>query len=166
MWLDIWIRLCGWTKSLCDGHIGVCSWLLTCICGRLVVVGLPVLKRRSLGLGDPKLSLLCLWGQSHCYFNFWTIWSSSVQNYRVLFFSMRLSPRSRTLRVLCPSPVTPLQLEPVTLLLTCVSSHWVGLNCKAGVIYFDQYLWNMSAHVTGGLLSGSFMFSSGWNLGF
>ena len=30
----------------------------------LVVVGLPVLKRQSLGRGDPKLSLLCLWGQS------------------------------------------------------------------------------------------------------
>ena len=36
----------------------------------LVVLGLPVLKRRSLGRGDPKLSLLRLWGQSSCFFNF------------------------------------------------------------------------------------------------
>ena len=48
----------------------------------LVVVGLPVLKRRDLGRGDPKLSLLRLWGQSSCTFNFGTIWSSSVLELR------------------------------------------------------------------------------------
>ena len=49
----------------------------------LVVLGLPVLKRRSLGLGDPKLSLLRLWGQSSCFFNFGTIRSSKrlTKNY-------------------------------------------------------------------------------------
>ena len=38
--------------------------------GPLVVVGLPVFKRRDLGRGDPKLSLLRLWGQSSAVFNF------------------------------------------------------------------------------------------------
>ena len=78
MWLDIHIWLCGWTKSLFRSCVGVCVVLSICDRGHLVVVGLPVLKRRDLGLGDPKLSLLRLWGQSSCFFNFWTICSSSV----------------------------------------------------------------------------------------
>ena len=59
MWLDIRIQLCGWTKSLLVSLIGVCV-ILSIRSLDLVVVGLPVLKRRSLGRGDPKLSLLCL----------------------------------------------------------------------------------------------------------
>ena len=43
----------------------------------LVVLGLPVLKRRSLGRGDPKLSLLRLWGQSSCFFNFFESYVTS-----------------------------------------------------------------------------------------
>ena len=63
MWLDIRIRLCGWTKSLFVSRVGVCV-VLSIRSLDSVVVGLPVLKRQSLGRGDPKLSLLCLWGQS------------------------------------------------------------------------------------------------------
>ena len=63
MWLDIRIRLCGWTKSLLPSLVGVCV-ILSIRSSDLVVLGLPVLKRRSLGRGDPKLSLLHLWGQS------------------------------------------------------------------------------------------------------
>ena len=51
----------------------------------LVVVGLPVLKRRSLGRGDPKLSLLRLWGQSIVSSNFRTIRGSSVLKERRFF---------------------------------------------------------------------------------
>ena len=70
MWLDIRIRLCGWTKSLLASLVGV--YVVLSIRGLdLVVLGLPVLKRRSLGRGDPKLSLLRLWGQSSCFFNFY-----------------------------------------------------------------------------------------------
>ena len=63
MWLDICIRLCDWTKSLLVNLVGVCI-TLSIRSSDLVVLGLPVLKRRSLGRGDPKLSLLRLWGQS------------------------------------------------------------------------------------------------------
>ena len=70
MWLDIRIRLCGWTKSLLVSLIGVCV-ILSIRDSDLVVLGLPVLKRRRLGRGDPKLSLLRLWGQSSCIFNFY-----------------------------------------------------------------------------------------------
>ena len=59
MWLDIRIRLCGWTKSLFASFVGVCV-ILSIHSLDLVVLGLPVLKRRSLGHGDPKLSLLRL----------------------------------------------------------------------------------------------------------
>ena len=59
MWLDIRMRLCGWTKSLRISRVGVCV-ILSIHSSDLVVVGLPVLKRRGLGHGDPKLSLLCL----------------------------------------------------------------------------------------------------------
>ena len=69
MWLDIRIRLCDWTKSLFVSLVGVCV-ILSIRSSDLVVVGLPVLKRQSLGRGDPKLSLLCLWGQSSCFLNF------------------------------------------------------------------------------------------------
>ena len=69
MWLDIRIRLCGWTKSLLTSLVGVCV-ILSVHGSDLVVSGLPVLKRRSLGRGDPKLSLLRLWGQSSCFFSF------------------------------------------------------------------------------------------------
>ena len=77
MWLDIRIRLCGWTKSLLVSRIGVCV-TLSIRSSDLVILELPVLKRQSLGHGDPKLSLLRLWGQSSCFFNFRTIRSSSV----------------------------------------------------------------------------------------
>ena len=70
MWLDIRIRLCGWTKSLLTGLVEVCV-VLSVRDSDLVVLGLPVLKRQSLGRGDPKLSLLRLWGQSSCCFNFY-----------------------------------------------------------------------------------------------
>ena len=70
MWLDIRIQLCGWTKSLLPSRVGVCV-ILSIRSSDLVVVGLPVLKRRSLGRGDPKLSLLRLWGQSSHFFNFY-----------------------------------------------------------------------------------------------
>ena len=66
MWLDIHIRLCGWTKSLFSSCVGVCVILLIHSRGHFIIVGLPVLKRRDLGRGDPKLSLLRLWGQSSC----------------------------------------------------------------------------------------------------
>ena len=116
MWLDIRIRLCGWTKSLFVSRIGVCIILSICS-SDLVVVGLPVLKRRSLGHGDPKLSLLRLWGQSICFFNFGTIRGSSVsKNYKVLSNSTRLSLRLKTLRVLCPSSVT------LTVMCVCYST--------------------------------------------
>ena len=59
MWLDIRIRLCGWNKSLLISFVGVCV-ILSIRDSDLVVLGLPVLKRRSLGRGDPKLSLLRL----------------------------------------------------------------------------------------------------------
>ena len=78
MWLDIRVRLCGWTKSLLTSCVGVCVILSIHDCGRVVVVGLPVLKRRDLGLGDPKLSLLRLWGQSSCCFQLLNYTSSSV----------------------------------------------------------------------------------------
>ena len=39
---------------------------------------MPVLKRRDLGRGDPKLSLLRLWGQSSCKFQLLNYMSSSV----------------------------------------------------------------------------------------
>ena len=69
MWLDIRIRLCDWTGSLFASFVGVC--VILSIRGLdLVVLGLPVLKRQDLGRGDPKLSLLRLWGQSSCLFNF------------------------------------------------------------------------------------------------
>ena len=59
MWLDMRIGLCGWTKSLFVSLVGAC--VILSIRGLdLVVLGLPVLKRRSLGRGDPKLSLLRL----------------------------------------------------------------------------------------------------------
>ena len=70
MWLDIHIRLCGWTKSLLTSLVGVYV-ILSIRNSDLVILGLPVLKRRGLGRGDPKLSLLRLWGQSSCYFNFY-----------------------------------------------------------------------------------------------
>ena len=59
MWLDIRIRLCGWTKSLLTSFVGVCV-VLSIRISDLVVLGLPVLKRRGLGRGDHKLSLLRL----------------------------------------------------------------------------------------------------------
>ena len=119
MWLDIGIRLCGWTKSLSVSHVGVCDSALYCrfVAMDLVVVRLPVLKRRSLGRGDPKLSLLHLWGQSSYFFNFGTIRGSSVsKNYKVLSNSTRLSLRLKTLRVLCPSSVT------LTVMCVCYST--------------------------------------------
>ena len=70
MWLDIRIRLCGWTKSLFASCVGVCILMSIHNSGHLVIVRLPVLKRQDLGRGDPKLSLLRLWGQSSCCFNF------------------------------------------------------------------------------------------------
>ena len=78
MWLDIRVWLCGWTKSLLTSYVGVCVILSIRDCGRVVVVGLPVLKRQDLGLGDPKLSLLRLWGQSSCCFQLLNYTSSSV----------------------------------------------------------------------------------------
>ena len=88
MWLDIHIRLCGWTKSLFVSRVGVYVILLIRSLD-LVVVGLPVLKRRSLGRGDPKLSLLCLWGQSSCFFNFRTIHGSSVSRTMKFYLTLR-----------------------------------------------------------------------------
>ena len=96
MWLDIRIRLCGWTKSLVVSHVGVCIVSSIRSRGHLLVVGLPVLKGRDLGRGDPKLSLLRLWGQSSCFFqNSWTtrslddkeLWSST------LFYATKSLPK-------------------------------------------------------------------------
>ena len=88
MWQDIRIRLCGWTKSLVASLAGVCV-VLSIRCTDLVVLGLPVLKRRSLGRGDPKLSLLRLWGQSSRFFNFRTIRGSSVSRTSKFYLALR-----------------------------------------------------------------------------
>ena len=92
MWLDICIWICGWTKSLLVSRVGVCI-ILSIRSSDLVVLGLPVLKRRSLGLGDPKLSLLRLWGQSSCFLNLELYAVQASKELRVLSTSTRLSLR-------------------------------------------------------------------------
>ena len=77
----------------------------TCVHGHLVVVRLPVLERRSLGRGDPKLSLLCLWGQSSIRFNFNFLASLEISISRLLY-STRLSFCLKNTRVSCPLLVT------------------------------------------------------------
>ena len=89
MWLDIRIWLCDWTKSLLVSFVGVCV-TLSYDGSNLVVLGLPVLKRQSLGLGDPKLSLLRLWGQSSCFFYYLTPAVSSER--RVVDGYVRVGP--------------------------------------------------------------------------
>ena len=135
MWLDIRIRLCGWTKSLRSSRVGVCV-LLSIRSLDLVVLGLPVLKRRSLGRGDPKLSLLRLWGQSSCLFNSYRhTWLWCLRNTKFCFISTQLSLRLKTLRVLCPFTcsfygcsfihIGRYLMDPVLLIGRYPYSHWV-----------------------------------------
>ena len=105
MWLDIRMRLCGWTKSLLVSFVGVCV-TLSIRDSDLVVLGLPVLKRRSLGRGDPKLSLLRLWGQSSCLFQLPIIRDPKRLGTTEFPYLYATKSSQKTLRVFCPSPVT------------------------------------------------------------
>ena len=105
MWLDICTRLCGWTKGLIVSLVGVCV-ILSIRSSDLVVLGLPVLKRRSLGRGDPKLSLLRLWGQSSRFFNFYRYTSVSVFEPRGSVYLYATKSSHKDASSLCPSPVT------------------------------------------------------------
>ena len=104
-----WTFVCGYVAGLrvySVSVVGVCV-TLSIRDSDLVVLGLPVLKRRSLGCGDPKLSLLRLWGQSSCFSTSAVIRDlERLRTIRVLLISTRLSLRLKMLRVFCPSLVT------------------------------------------------------------